>query len=354
MHPASALFTIDGFTSISRRYAMLSATSATLRWSAVAAAALSVLSAQASDYPAKGKTITIIVPFAAGGPTDKVARDLAEALRKPLGGGPVVIDNAAGAGSTIGAAKAFRAAPDGYTLLVTHVGMATTPALYRSLPYKVEEFEYLGLINEVPMVVVARPTMAANTWAELNTWIGQNKGKINLGNAGLGSASHLCGLMLQNALKTDMQTVPYKGTAPAMTDLIGGQIDIMCDQTTNTTSQVEGKKIKAYAVTTAKRVTVPAVYKNLPTLDEVGLKGFNVSIWHGLYAPKGTPPDVVKVINTALKAALKDPEFVKKEEGLGAVVVTDGRTDAAEHKKFVAAEVAKWGPVIKAAGQYAD
>ena len=319
-----------------------------------AGAAVLAVGAHAQSFPAAGKTITLIVPFAAGGPTDKVARDLAEALRKPLGGTTIVVDNAAGAGSTIGTAKAARAAPDGYTLLVTHVGMATTPTLYRNPGYKYDEFEYLGLINEVPMVVVAKPQMAANTWAELNTWIGQNKGKVNLANAGLGSASHLCGLMLQNALKTEMTTVPYKGTAPAMTDLIGGQVDIMCDQTTNTTSQVEGKKIKAYAMSTAKRITTPAVYKDLPTLDEAGLKGFNVSIWHGLYAPKGTPAAVVKTLNDALKVALKDPEFIKKEEGLGAVVVTDGRVNPAEHKKFVASEVAKWGAVIKAAGQYAD
>ena len=227
-----------------------------------AGAAVLALGAHAQSFPAAGKTITLIVPFAAGGPTDKVARDLAEALRKPLGGATIVVDNAAGAGSTIGTAKAARATPDGYTLLVTHVGMATTPTLYRNPGYKYDEFEYLGLINEVPMVVVAKPQMAANTWAELNTWIGQNKGKVNLANAGLGSASHLCGLMLQNALKTEMTTVPYKGTAPAMTDLIGGQVDIMCDQTTNTTSQVEGKKIKAYAMSTAKRITTPAVYKD--------------------------------------------------------------------------------------------
>ena len=319
-----------------------------------AGAAVLAVGAHAQSFPAAGKTITLIVPFAAGGPTDKVARDLAEALRKPLNGTTIVVDNAVGAGSTIGTAKAARAAPDGYTLLVTHVGMATTPTLYRNPGYKYDEFEYLGLINEVPMVVVAKPQMAANTWAELNTWIGQNKGKVNLANAGLGSASHLCGLMLQNALKSDMTTVPYKGTAPAMTDLIGGQVDIMCDQTTNTTAQVEGTQPKAYAMSTAKRITTPAVYKDLPTLDEAGLKGFNVSIWHGLYAPKGTPAAVVKTLNDALKVALKDPEFIKKEEGLGAVVVTDGRVNPAEHKKFVASEVAKWGAVIKAAGQYAD
>jgi len=174
-----------------------------------------------------------------------------------------------------------------------------------------------------------------------------------LGNAGLGAASHLCGLLFQSALKVDMTTVPYKGTAPAMTDLMGGQIDLLCDQTTNTTSQIEGKKVKAFGVTTTKRLTTP-VLKDLPTLQEAGLKDFEVTIWHGLYAPKGTPADVLVKLNTALKAALKDPEFLKKEEALGAVVVNDKRTAPAEHKKFVAAEIAKWGPIIKAAGIYAD
>ena len=177
--------------------------------------------------------------------------------------------------------------------------------------------------------------------------------RVNLGHAGVGSASHLCGLLFQNAVKVDMTTVPYKGTAPAMTDLIGGQIDLMCDQTTNTTSQIEGKSIKAFAVTTTKRLTTPAL-KDLPTLNDSGLKGFEVTIWHGLYAPKGTPADVLAKLNSALKTALKDPEFVKKQEGLGAVVVTDKRSDPAEHKKFVAAEIAKWSPIIKAAGVYAD
>ncbi|MDR2153917.1 MAG: tripartite tricarboxylate transporter substrate binding protein BugD, partial [Burkholderiaceae bacterium] len=179
-----------------------------------AAAALLAAGAQAQSFPGS-KAITIVVPFAAGGPTDKVARDLAEALRQPLGGARIVIENLGGAGSTIGTAKVARAAPDGHTLLVTHVAMATTPALYRSLSYKPEDFEYLGLINEVPMVVVSKPSLAANNYAELSQWISQNKDKANLANAGLGSASHLCGLMFQTALKADMTTVPYKGTGPA-------------------------------------------------------------------------------------------------------------------------------------------
>jgi tripartite-type tricarboxylate transporter receptor subunit TctC len=310
--------------------------------------------AQAADYPIKDKPITIVVPFTAGGPTDRVARDLAEAMRKPLGGVSIVVDNAAGAGGSIGANKVAKATPDGHTLLLHHIGMSTMPTLVRNIPFKVEsDFEYLGMVNDVPMTLISKPSMPANNYKELTGWIAQNKGKINLGNAGVGSASHLCGLLFQNALQTDMTPVPYKGTAPAMTDLIGGQIDIMCDQTTNTTSQIEGKKVKAFAVTTTKQLTTPAL-KDLPTLADSGLKNFEVTIWHGLYAPKGTPPDVLKKVNDALKLALKDADFIKKQEGLGAVVVNDKRMEPAEHKKFVAGEIAKWSPIIKAAGVYAD
>ena len=317
------------------------------------AAVLSASGVQATDFPVKDKPVTIVVPFAAGGPTDRVARDLAEAMRKPLGA-TLVVENAAGAGSSIGSNKVAKAAPDGHTILLNHIAMATMPSLLRNIPFKVEtDFEYLGMINDVPMTLITKPTMPASNFKELTGWINQNKGKINLGNAGVGSASHLCGLLFQNAVQVDMTTVPYKGTAPAMTDLIGGQIDLMCDQTTNTTSQIEGKKVKAFGVTTSKRLTTPAL-KDLPTLEESGLKGFQVTIWHGLYAPKGTPADVQAKINAALKTALKEPEFIKKQEGLGAVVVVDKRVEPAEHKKFVAAEIAKWSPVIKAAGVYAD
>jgi len=302
-------------------------------------------------YPEKA--ITIVVPFAAGGPTDKVARDLAEAMRQKIGQ-PVVIENVGGAGGTLGAAKVAKASPDGYTLLLHHIGMATSPALYRNMPYKtLEDFEYLGLVNEVPMTVVGRPTLPATNFAELQKWLNDNKGKINLANAGLGAASHLCGLPFQQSLKIDMTTVPYKGTAPAMNDLLGGQVDIMCDQTTNTTGQIAGGAIKAYAVTTPKRLTTPALAK-LPTMDEAGVKGFNVTIWHGLYAPKGTPKEALDKVNSTLRTALQDATFIKHQEALGAVIVIDNRLAPAEHKKFVEAEINKWGPVIKAAGQYAD
>ena len=307
--------------------------------------------AAAQNYPARG--INLIVPFAAGGPSDALARLIAQSMSATLGQ-QIAIDNVTGAGGTLGAAKVAKSAPDGYTLLLHHIGLATAPALYRNLPYKtLDDFEYLGMINDVPMTVIGRPTLPAATFTELRKWVDANKGKINLANAGLGAASHLCGLLFQQAMGVDMTTVPYKGTAPAMTDLLGGQVDLMCDQTTNTTTQIEGGKVRAYAVTTLKPLTTPSLSK-LPTLDSQGLKGFNVTIWHGLYAPKGTPKAVVDKLNVALRAALKDPEFIKREEALGAVIITDGRLNPGEHKKFVEAEIAKWGPAIKAAGQYAD
>ena len=318
----------------------------------LAGLALLSFSGFAQTYPSK--PITIVVPFVAGGPTDRVARDLAEAMRKPLGDVSIVIENVLGAGSSIGSNKVAKANPDGYTVLLNHIAMASMPNLMRNMPFKIDsDFEYLGMINDVPMTLITRPTMPAKNFKELRDWLNANKGKINLGNAGIGSASHLCGLMFQNAIQVDMTTIPYKGTAPAMTDLIGGQIDLLCDQTTNTSVQIEAKKVNAYGVTTAKRLTTPAL-KDIPTLQEDGLKGFEVTIWHGLYAPKGTPADVVAKLNTALKAALKDPDFIKKQESLGAVVVTDKRVEPAEHKKFVAAEIAKWGPVIAAAKEYID
>ena len=318
----------------------------------IAAAAAWAATTAAAAYP--DKPITLVVPFAAGGPTDKVARDLAEVLRKGLNNQTVLIENVGGAGGTLGAAKVARATPDGYTYLLHHIGMATSPALYRNMPYKtLEDFEYVGMVVEVPMTLIGRPSLAANTYPELIKWLQANKGKINLANAGLGAASHLCGLLLQQSLQIDMTTVPYKGTAPAMSDLLGSQVDILCDQTTNTSTQIEGGKVKAYAVTSLKPLTTPALSK-LPTLDSQGLKGFNVSIWHGLYAPKGTPKAVVDTMNAALRGALKDPEFIRRQEALGAVVIADGRLNGAEHKKFVEAEINRWGPVIKAAGQYAD
>ncbi|MFT7771798.1 tripartite tricarboxylate transporter substrate-binding protein [Roseateles sp.] len=322
-----------------------------MRRSMLLAAGLLLCLPALAQYPEK--PVTIVVPFAAGGPTDKVARDLAEALRKPLGA-TLVIENVGGVGGTLGANKVAKAAPDGYTVLLHHIGIASATALYRTLPYKtLEDFEYLGMVNEVPMTLIGRPSLPASNYAELTKWLDAHKGNVNLAHAGVGSASHLCGLMYQAAIKFEMTTVPYKGTAPAMNDLLGNQVDIMCDQTTNTTGQIEAGKVKAFAVMSPKRLPVGALAK-LPTADESGVKGFSISVWHGLYAPKGTPKAVIDKLNAALRVALKDADFLKRQEALGAVVISDARLAPAEHKKFVEAEIGKLGPVIKAAGQYAD
>ena len=313
--------------------------------------------ATAQAYPSS-KPVTFVVPFTAGGPTDRVARDLAEAMRKSMGGGAnFVVENVNGAGGTIGSAKVAKASPDGYTLLLHHIGMASAPALYRKLSYKtLDDFEFLGMINEVPMTLIGKPQLAANTYRDFENYIRANAGKLNIAHAGLGSASHLCGLMWQSAIKSKeaMTTIPFGGTAPAMTALIGGQVDVMCDQTTNTTAQIESGRVKVFAVTSAKPLSANKLLKDYPTLQEMGLKGFDLTVWHGLYAPKGTPPAVLTALNEGLKKALKDPDFIKKQEGLGAVLVTDKRVEPAVHKAFVTAEMAKIKAVIDAAKQYAD
>jgi tripartite-type tricarboxylate transporter receptor subunit TctC len=325
------------------------------RFTLIAAATLAVaLPVLAQDFPAANKPITFVVPFTAGGPTDKAARDLAFSMSKAMGGASIVIENATGASGSIGANKIAKSPADGYSLLFTHIGQATLPTFLRNIPYKVDtDFEFLGLVSENPMNIIGRPSLPANTMPELVKWVNDNKGKINIGNAGVGSASHLCGMLFQVALKVDMTAVPYRGTAPAMTDLVGGQIDLMCDQTTTTVPQVEGKKVKSYAVTTPKRLSAAAL-ASTPTMQEAGFKDFQVTIWQGLYAPKGTPAPVLKKLNDALKVAVKDPEFIKKQELGGAVAIADGRNDPAGHKAYVSQETAKWAPIIKSAGIYAD
>jgi tripartite-type tricarboxylate transporter receptor subunit TctC len=320
-----------------------------------ALAATAAFTVSAQDFPSK--PITFVVPFAAGGPTDTVARQLAETMRKHMGNATIIVENAAGAGGTIGATKVARANPDGHTLLVWHIGMASTAGLYRKLAYKpLEDFEYLGMINDVPMTLVGSPKLPANTYRDFENYIRANGGKLNLAHAGLGSASHLCGLMWQYAVKLDksMATIAYRGTAPAMNDLIAGTVDVMCDQTTNTTSQIEAGRIKAFAVTTPKPLSDHPLLKHYPSLQEMGLRGFNLTIWHGLYAPKGTPAAVNKKLNDALVASLKDPEFINKQKALGAIVVTDNRVTPAGHKAFVAKQITDLKTVIDAAGQYAD
>ncbi len=323
----------------------------------VLVAAATALFAQAQTFPAN-RPITVIVPYAAGGPTDRVARDLSEAMRKAMGGtANFIVENVNGAGGTIGVTKVAKAAPDGHTLLLHHIGMAAAPALYRKLQYKpVDDFEFLGMVNEVPMTLIGKPQLPANTYRDFENYIRANAGKLNIAHAGLGSASHLCGVMWQAALnsKDAMTTIPFGGTAPAMNALVGGQVDVMCDQTTNTTSFIEAGRVKAFAVTTSKPLAGNKVLKDYPTLAEMGLKGFDLTVWHGLYAPKGTPPAVLTQLNNALKVALKDPDFIKKQEALGAVIINDKRNDPAGHKAFVTAEIAKLKPVIEAAGKFAD
>jgi tripartite-type tricarboxylate transporter receptor subunit TctC len=324
---------------------------------ALALMAAATLSTQAQTYPGT-KPVTLVVPFAAGGPTDRVARDLGEAMRKVMGGtANFVVENIAGAGGTIAPARVAKAAPDGHTLLVHHIGMAATAVLYRKLAYKpLEDFEYLGMVNEVPMTLIGKPQLPANTYRDFENYIRANAGKLNIAHAGLGSASHLCGLMWQSRLQAAeaMVTIPFGGTAPAMNALVGGQVDVMCDQTTNTTGQIEAGRVKAFAVTTARPLSNHKLLKDYPTLSEMGMRGFDLTIWHGVYAPKGTPPAVLAQLNDALKKALKDPEFIKRQQDLGAIVVNDKRVEPANHKAFVAGEIAKLKPVIEAAGKFAD
>ena len=316
----------------------------------LASIALAVFAgAVAAQYP--NKPVTIVVPFSAGGPTDTVARVMAQAMLKPMGQ-TLIVENKVGAGGTIGVNSVAKAAPDGYTTLIYHIGMATAPALYRTLPYKtMEDLEPIGLINDVPMTLVARGNFPAKDFKEFLTYVKANKDKINYANAGLGAASHLCGMLFMSAIQTDFTTIAYKGTAPAMNDLIGGQVDFMCDQTTNTTGQIRGGKIKVYGVTTLKRV---ASLPDVPTLDEQGLKGFEIGIWHGMYAPKGTPKPVIDKLVSSLQAALKDPVVKTRFNDLGTDPIALDKATPAALRAHLKAEIEKWAPLIKKAGVYAD
>jgi len=315
---------------------------------AAAALGLSTVAALA-EYPEQ--PITIVVPFAAGGPTDTVTRLVAEAMSKDLGQ-QVIVENVGGAGGTLGAKQVADAAPDGYKLLLYHIGMATSDTLYRNLPYKtLESFEYVGLVTEVPMTILARKDMEANTLAELVDYAKANADKVTVANAGIGAASHLCGMLFMSAIQTPLVTVPYKGTGPAMTDLLGGQVDIMCDQTTNTTKQIQAGTVKAYAVTTPERLDV---LPDVPTTKEGGLETMEFGIWHGLYAPKGTPAEIVDRLSKSLQVALKDENVAARFAELGTTPSPEGDATPAALKAKLESEIARWKPVIEAAGQYAD
>jgi tripartite-type tricarboxylate transporter receptor subunit TctC len=313
-------------------------------------AALAVaFTAAAQEYPTR--TISIIVPFAAGGPTDTVARLIGQSMTKSLGQ-TVIVENQAGAGGTIGVEKVAKAKPDGYTLLLMHIGISTAPSLYRNLRFDPQkELEPIGLITDVPMTLIAKKDFPPKDMKELITYVKANKDKVTYANAGVGAASHLCGMLFMSAIGADVTTVPYKGTGPAMTDLIGGQVDFMCDQTTNTTPQIKGGKVKGYAVTTKTRVkSLP----DLPTVEESGLKGFEVAVWHGLWAPAGTPKPAIAKLNAALLTALKDPAIITKFAELGTEPVPANRATPEMLRAHLKSEIAKWAPIIKKAGVYAD
>jgi tripartite-type tricarboxylate transporter receptor subunit TctC len=322
------------------------------RW-AVAPLSLTALGlvgpAHAQGYPTKA--ITLVVPFSAGGPTDVVARLLGASMQRTLGQ-TVVIENKTGAGGTLAAQFTARANPDGYTFLIHHNGMATAPVLYRKLTYNpLTDFEYVSQVIDVPMTVLGRKDLPAKDFNELRAWMKTNGDKVNLAHAGLGAVSHLCGVLLRQAVGSEATTVPYQGTAPAMNALLGGQVDLLCDQTTSTTPHIKAGTVKLYGVTTTNRLkTLPEA----PTLAEQGLKGFQMVVWHGIYAPKGTPKEAIDKFGAALRATLKDPGVVAKLNELGAVIPPDDKLTPAGLKTWLQEETQRYAPVIKAAGQFAD
>ena len=297
------------------------------------------------------KSITLVVPFAAGGPTDVVARTLAASMSRTLGQ-TVVVENKLGAGGNVAAAHVAKSAPDGYTFFIHHNGMATSTALYRKLSYDaMQDFEFVSQAVEVPMTLLARKDFPANNLQEMVAYIRANKDKINLATAGLGAVSQLCGMMFQRAIGVTLTEVPFQGTAPAMNALLGGQVDVLCDQTTQTVPQIKAGNVKLYGVTTKSRVKV---LPNAPTLAEQGLKDFEVVVWHGVYAPKGTPKAIVDRVNGAVRAALRDADVVKRMDDLGAEIVPDAKNTPEALQAWLKTEIDKWGPIIRAGGKFAD
>jgi len=307
------------------------------------------LGAAAQTYP--NRPITMVVPFAAGGPTDTVARLIGQSMTQTLGQ-QVVIENVGGAGGTLGAARVAKATADGYTVLLHHIGHATSATLYRKLPYDtIGDFEPIGLVTDVPMTIIAKKDLPPNNFQELVAYMKANRDKVSLANAGVGAASHLCGMLFQSAIQTVVTTVPYRGTGPAMNDLTGGHVDVMCDQTTNTTGQITAGAVKAYAVTAPARLsTLP----NLPTVGEAGMPQLEVAVWHGLYAPKGTPKPAIDRLTAALQAALQDATVKARFADLGTEPVALARATPDALRAHLTAEIDRWAPIIKAAGEYAD
>lgn len=314
----------------------------------LAAFGLVALPARAA-YPER--PITLVAPFSAGGATDTIARITAEGMSKALGQ-TVVVENVTGAGGTLASARVARSDPDGYTLLIHHIGISTAPALYRKLPFDTKTaYAPIGLVSDAPMTIIARPDFPADTLAELVAAMKADGTKITFGNAGLGAASHLCGTLFLSTIGARVTTVPYKGNGPVMTDLIGRQIDMSCDQTTNTTGPIQDKQVKAYAVTSKARVSQ---LPQLPTAEEAGLKGFEMSTWHGIYAPKGTPPDIVQTLVDALQTALAEPALAERFAKIVTTAASKEDATPARLEAKLISEIDRWGPVIRDAGQFAD
>jgi tripartite-type tricarboxylate transporter receptor subunit TctC len=295
--------------------------------------------------------ITLVVPFPAGGPTDVIARGLAEGMQASLGQ-IVIVENIAGAGGTVGMVHVMRARPNGQVIGIYHVGMAVVSALYRAPPFDpLENFEPVGLVNEVPMLIVARPDFPAASFADAVAYLRANREKISYAHAGLGSASHLCGLMLQSALQVSLTTVPYKAIGTAMVDLMAGRVDITCDQTVSAGPHVTSGKVKAYGVTTAHGVERFSMLRPLATQ---GVADFDVSNWHALYVPKGTPQPTVERLSSALRAALADKAYSAKMADLGVINVSAQQASPEALRWKLRREIDRWTPLIRQAGAYID
>ena len=317
------------------------------------AATMSALAApavRAQQQPFPNRPVTVVVAFSAGGPTDVIARLVAEGMGRDLGQ-PVVVENVTGAGGTIGAGRVAQARPDGHTLLIHHIGHASAATLYRKLPYSVtESFAPLGLVSDAAMTLVARPDFPASDLAGFMAEIKKQGDKLTLAHSGLGAANHLCGMLLQHTAGTALTGVVFRGSAPAITDMMAGRIDVFCDQATNTAPFLRDGRIKGYAETLPERV--PGL--DLPTTAEAGQPSLLMSTWHGLYAPKGTPPEVQERLSAAIRAALREDRLRQRFAELVTAPAADERATPAYHRRFLAEEVARWRPIIQAAGQYAD
>ncbi|MGB6350509.1 MAG: tripartite tricarboxylate transporter substrate binding protein BugD [Pseudolabrys sp.] len=315
-----------------------------LIFAALAFALAGVAAAGAENYPAR--PITIIVPFAAGGPTDALARILGDRMRQSLGQ-PIIVEDVTGAGGTIGVGRAVHAAPDGYTLSIGHLGTHVINGAIYPLNFDlVKDLEPVALIASNPMMIVSRNGIPAKNLKELIPWIKAQDGKTTAGTAGVGSGAHFSGVYFGQLIDAKLQFVPYRGTGPALLDLVAGQIDLIVDQASNSLAQVKAGKIRAYAVTSDKRL---AAAPDVPTVDESGLPGFHVELWSGVWVPKGTPKDVVAKLNAALVEALADSAVRKRMEEAGLDIPPREKQTPEALGAYQQAEVKKWWPMIKAA-----